>query len=78
MLVIACVGILGWLLMLGIALGLAAAAKRGDELENDAQRYLPDSHTGAEVIPFKRDPGDTTSGNRRRRGHLRSCARSSG
>ena len=56
MLVIACVGILGWLLMLGITLGLAAAAKRGDELATDAQRYLPESHTGADVIPFERDP----------------------
>ena len=33
MFVIACAGILGWLLMLGIALSLGAAAKRGDELE---------------------------------------------
>ncbi len=78
MLVIACAGLLGWLLMLGIALGLAAAAKRGDELETDAQRYLPESHSGADVIPFKRDPGDTTSSSRRRHGPLRSCARSSG
>ena len=33
-LVIACAGVLGWLLMLGITLGLGAAAKRGDELED--------------------------------------------
>jgi len=31
-LVIAC-AFIGWLLMLGITLGLGAAAKRGDELE---------------------------------------------
>ena len=41
MFVIACAGILGWLLMLGIALTLGAAAKRGDELELRARRYLP-------------------------------------
>ena len=40
-LVIACAGVLGWLLLLSITLGLGAAAKRGDELELDAQRYLP-------------------------------------
>lgn len=41
MLVIACAGVLGWLLMLAITLCLGAAAKRGDELDLDAQRYLP-------------------------------------
>lgn len=41
MFIIAGAGILGWLLMLGIALSLGAAAKRGDELELRARRYLP-------------------------------------
>jgi hypothetical protein len=40
-LVIACAGVVGWLLLLGVTLCLGAAAKRGDELELDAQRYLP-------------------------------------
>lgn len=50
-LVIACAGVLGWLLMLGIALGLAAGAKRADEIELAAQRDLPDSYTDATIIP---------------------------
>jgi hypothetical protein len=40
-LVIVCAGVLGWLLLLGVTLCLGAAAKRGDELKPDAQRYLP-------------------------------------
>ena len=55
MLVIACAGVLGWLLMLGITLCLAVAAKRVDELEQDAQRYLPDPHVGATIIPLRRN-----------------------
>jgi hypothetical protein len=50
--VIACAGVLGWLLMLGVTLGLGAAAKRGDELELGAQRYLPDDK-GAKIIAFR-------------------------
>lgn len=53
MLVIACAGVLGWLLMLGITLGLGAAAKRGDEVELDAQRYLPPYCVeDAKIIPL--------------------------
>jgi hypothetical protein len=54
-LVIACAGVIGWLLMLGITLCLGAAAKRGDELELDAQRYLPPYCVDdAKIIPFDR------------------------
>jgi hypothetical protein len=53
-LVIACAGALGWLLMLLVALLLSAAAKRGDELEHNAQRDLPDAE-GAKVIPLRPD-----------------------
>jgi len=53
-LVIAWAGVLGWLLMLIVTLLLSAAAKRGDQLEQDAQRYLPDAE-GAKVIPLRRD-----------------------
>jgi hypothetical protein len=52
--VIALVGVAGWLLILTIAMSLAAAAKHGDELAQSARRYLPDSHTGAQLIPFDR------------------------
>jgi hypothetical protein len=48
-LVIACAGVVGWLLMLAITLCLGAAAKGGDEIELGAERYLPDSE-GAEII----------------------------
>lgn len=51
-LVIVCAGILGWLLILGITLCLGAAAKRGDELERDVERFLPESE-GATVIPLR-------------------------
>lgn len=52
-LVIACASVLGWLLMLGITLGLGAAAKRGDEVELDAQRYLPPYCVeDAQIIPL--------------------------
>jgi hypothetical protein len=54
-LVIICAGIVGWLLILAVTLCLGAAAKRGDELEQDAQRYLPDPHFGAKIIPFRRN-----------------------
>ncbi|MGZ6777991.1 MAG: hypothetical protein ACXVGO_03240 [Mycobacterium sp.] len=37
--VIACAGVLGWLLMLGVTLCLGAAAKRGDKLASDVQRH---------------------------------------
>lgn len=50
--VIAVAGVVGWLFILTIAMSLAAAAKRGDELHQSARRYLPDSHIGAEIIPF--------------------------
>jgi hypothetical protein len=59
-LVIACAGVLGWLLMLGITLCVGAAAKRGDELELDAQRYLPPYCVGDnKVIPFDRKGSDS-------------------
>jgi hypothetical protein len=51
-LVIVCAGILGWLLILGITLCLGAAAKRGDDLERDGQRFRPESE-GANVIPLR-------------------------
>jgi hypothetical protein len=35
-------------------MSLAAAAKRGDELAQSAQPGLPESHTGATIIPFER------------------------
>ena len=58
MLVIACAGVLGWLLMLGITLCLGAAAKRGDELELGPQRYLPpycvDEASGSTVCVHRR------------------------
>ncbi len=50
MVVIACAGVLGWLLMLGVTLSLGAAAKRGDELELGAQRYLPTHRVDADPI----------------------------
>lgn len=54
MLVIACAGVLCWLLMLGITLGLGAAAKRGDEVELDAQRHLPPYRVeDAQIIPLR-------------------------
>ena len=54
-LVIACAGVLGWLLLLGLTLCLGAAAKRGDEIELDAQRYLPPyCIDDATIIPFDR------------------------
>ncbi len=53
MFVIACAGIVAWLLMLTITLCLGAAAKRGDEIEGDAQRYLPNSAGGAKIIPLR-------------------------
>ncbi len=60
MLVIACAGVIGWLLMLGITLCLGAAAKRGDELELDAQRYLPPYCVGdAQIIRFERARSDS-------------------
>ena len=59
MLVIACAGVLGWLLMLGVALCLAAAAKRGDEVELNAARYLPDSDPGATILAFERPRSDS-------------------
>jgi len=51
---IAVAGIIGWLLIAAIAMSLAAAAKRGDELSHAARRYLPDSPPGAQIIPFDR------------------------
>jgi hypothetical protein len=51
-LVIACAGVFGWLLMLALTLCLGGAAKRGDELELDAQRYLPDGES-AKIIPLR-------------------------
>ncbi|RDH74843.1 hypothetical protein DVS77_29710 [Mycolicibacterium moriokaense] len=51
MLVIACAGVLGWLLMLTVAICLGAAAKRGDELELDVRGYPSD--LDAEVIPLR-------------------------
>jgi hypothetical protein len=54
-LVIACAGVIGWLLLLAVTLCLGAAAKRGDELELDAQRCLPPYCVGdAQIIPFDR------------------------
>jgi hypothetical protein len=54
-LVIACAGVLGWLILLGLTLCLGAAAKRGDELEVEARRYLPPYCVdGSNVIPFER------------------------
>lgn len=53
MLVIACAGVGGWLLLLLMTLCLGAAAKRADELELGAQRYLPDSREYAEVVPIR-------------------------
>jgi hypothetical protein len=53
-LVIACAGVLGWLLMLIVTLLLGAAAKRGDEFEQDAQRYLSDAE-GAKIIALRPD-----------------------
>jgi hypothetical protein len=52
--VLACAGVLGWLLVLTIALRLGVAAKRGDELGKTAQRYRPDTHVDAQIIPFAR------------------------
>jgi hypothetical protein len=52
--VIALAFIVGWLLTLTIGMSLAAAAKRGDELAESAQRHLPESHPGATIIPFER------------------------
>ena len=54
MLVIACAGVLGWLLMLIVTLLLSAAAKRGDDLEKDAQRHLSDAQ-GAKIISLRPD-----------------------
>ena len=72
-LVIACAGVLGWLLMLGITLCLGAAAKRGDELELDAQRYLPElvcgSPSSVRVSPGSRATGPPNP--RRARASLR-------
>jgi len=60
MLVIACAGVLGWLLLLSMTLCLGAAAKRGDGLELDAQRYLPPHCVDdAKVIPFDRARSDS-------------------
>lgn len=60
MLVIACAGVFGWLLMLAITLCLGAAAKRGDELDLDAQRYLPPYYgDDAQIIPFERARPDS-------------------
>ena len=52
MFVIACAGVVGWLLLITVTLCLGAAAKRGDELENGANRYLSDSGGDAKVIPL--------------------------
>jgi hypothetical protein len=52
--VIALACLVGWLLTLTVAMSLAAAAKRGDELARSAQQHLPESHTGATIIPFER------------------------
>lgn len=60
MLVIAYASVLGWLLLLGMTLCLGVAAKRGDELELDAQRYLPPSSVDdAKIIPFVRSRSDS-------------------
>ena len=59
-LVIACAGVLGWLLLLSITLGLGAAAQRGDELGLDAQRYLPPyGGDDADVTPIDRARSDS-------------------
>lgn len=50
--VIACAGVVCWLLLITVTLCLCAAAKRGDELENGANRYLSDSGGDAKVIPL--------------------------
>jgi hypothetical protein len=52
--VIVLVGVFGWLLVLTTALSFGAAAKRGDGLAQSAQQLLPESHTGATIIPFER------------------------
>lgn len=53
--VIACAGVVGWLLLLGVTLCLGAAAKRADQLERDARRYLPPYCVEvAKVIPLDR------------------------
>jgi hypothetical protein len=52
--VIVLAGIAGWLLAFTLGMSLAAAAKRGDELAQSAQQQLPESHTGATIIPFER------------------------
>jgi biopolymer transport protein ExbB/TolQ len=52
--VIALAGIFCWLLMLTVALRLGAAAKRGDELNGKARRFVAEVQTRAEIIPFKR------------------------
>jgi hypothetical protein len=55
-LVIACAGVVGWLLILTTTLSLGAAAKRGDEFVGDTQRYAPPYCIGvANVISLRPD-----------------------
>jgi hypothetical protein len=56
--VIACAGVVGWLLLITVTLCLGVAAKRGDELSDDASRYLSDSGEDAKVIPLRRHQTD--------------------
>jgi hypothetical protein len=53
--VIACFGVVSWLLMVVITLCLGAAAKRGDEQELGRQHYLPNTDDGATILPFDRE-----------------------
>jgi hypothetical protein len=54
--VIALAGIFCWLFVLATALSLGATAKRGDELDEKAGRFVADAETGAKIIPFERAP----------------------
>lgn len=67
MLVIACAGVIGWLLILAVTLCLGAAAKRGDELELGLRRYpLPYFADDAETVSFERTEAAPSCSSRRR------------
>ena len=53
---IATVGVIGWSLVFTIAVRFGAAAKRGDQIAEATQRYLPVSHRHAQVIRFPTNP----------------------
>lgn len=44
------IGLVGWLLLVAVAMSVARAAQRGDRMTQAARRYLAD----AEVIPLDR------------------------